>query len=144
MRVSSAAMILENDDGQALIVKASYKSYWTFPGGIIDPGETPMQGAIRETLEEVGVRLDPRRVEFVAVVDRRSAIAETYQFVFKAPLEHYMLDAIKLQATEIEAYALVTKPQVRERQHNYGTVIDYWAGDRHGYIEQLFEDDTRA
>lgn len=32
--------------------------WWHVPGGGLDPGETPEQGAIREIAEEVGVRLD--------------------------------------------------------------------------------------
>ena len=30
---------------------------WTFPGGYVDLGETPSQAALRETLEEVGMRV---------------------------------------------------------------------------------------
>lgn len=31
-----------------------------FPGGGAEPGETPIEVAVRETAEETGVRLDPR------------------------------------------------------------------------------------
>jgi len=30
---------------------------WTFPGGYVDLGETPAQAALRETVEEVGMRV---------------------------------------------------------------------------------------
>ncbi|HTY54630.1 MAG TPA: NUDIX hydrolase [Candidatus Binataceae bacterium] len=30
---------------------------WTFPGGYVDEGETPLQAALRETEEEVGMRV---------------------------------------------------------------------------------------
>jgi len=30
---------------------------WTFPGGYVDHGETPLQAAVRETEEEVGMRV---------------------------------------------------------------------------------------
>jgi len=31
--------------------------HWTFPGGHVDLGETPLHAALRETLEEVGMRV---------------------------------------------------------------------------------------
>lgn len=30
---------------------------WITPGGVVDPGETPVQAAIRETEEEIGITL---------------------------------------------------------------------------------------
>lgn len=35
---------------------------WVLVGGIVDPGETPMQAAIREAWEETGVRLTPEEL----------------------------------------------------------------------------------
>lgn len=143
-RVSSAAMILENTSGQVLIVKANYKPYWTFPGGLIDGHETPKEAAIRETLEEVGIKIDPQNVEFVAVVDRRSNYAETYQFIFKAPLRLGGLDKIVLQASELDNYELVTKEHVRTHDRHYGQVIEHWAQGRTGYFEQTFSEQRHA
>jgi 8-oxo-dGTP diphosphatase len=33
------------------------KPLWVFPGGKIDPGESPEETAVRETLEETGLRV---------------------------------------------------------------------------------------
>jgi ADP-ribose pyrophosphatase YjhB (NUDIX family) len=32
--------------------------FWTFPGGFLEIGETPLEGAVRETKEEVGLDID--------------------------------------------------------------------------------------
>ena len=42
-------------DGQILMVRQTYQgeTLWTFPGGSIEPGETPAEAAIREVKEEV-------------------------------------------------------------------------------------------
>jgi 8-oxo-dGTP pyrophosphatase MutT (NUDIX family) len=141
-RVSSAAMVLENSAGQVLIVKANYKSYWTFPGGIVDAGETPKEAAIRETLEEVGITVDPSRVDFVTVVNRKSSLAQTYQFIFKTTLTKTMLEHLVLQDSELEEYALITKADVARKNRSYGKVIYAWANGAVGYVEQLFNRQT--
>lgn len=137
-RVSSATLILENAIGEVLIVKANYKEHWTFPGGMIDKGETPLQAAVREVSEEVGIIVNPASVAFVAIVDRKSSFLETYQFIFKASLSDAMLDHIQLQASEIDEFALVDKARVRSGDRNYGKVIEHWANGTTGYIEQTF------
>lgn len=137
-RVSSASLILEDSAGHVLIVKANYKRYWTFPGGVIDVGETPAQAAVRETLEEVGLVIDPATVSFAWVASRSSRMADTYQFVFRAPLPEGAEGRIALQADEIDDYALVDRAEVARGERSYGKVIEHWARDASGYIEQTF------
>lgn len=38
---------------------ATLADFWEFPGGKIEPGETPSQCAAREVLEEVGLAIEP-------------------------------------------------------------------------------------
>lgn len=138
-RMASSAMILENNAGELLVVKANYKPYWTLPGGIVDKNETPKQAAIREVSEEVGIVLDTVDVSFVAVVDRISNEAQTYQFIFKAKLAAGAASRITLQKSEIDEYAFVTKDQVFSSDRTYAQAVRAWATDTHGYIEQLFK-----
>ncbi len=39
-----------------LLVKSSYRAEWNFPGGSIQPGETPDAAAQREMEEEIGLK----------------------------------------------------------------------------------------
>ena len=137
-RVSSAALILENSAEQILVVKANYKPYWTLPGGIIDPDETPKEAAVRETFEEVGLKVASKDVSFVAVIDRKSDVAQTYQFVFKAVLPPGAVHDIILQAAEIDEFALVTKTQVLSKDREYAAAVKNWANDATGYSEYTF------
>lgn len=55
----SAAIITEN--GRVLMVRRRVKEgelSWQFPAGAIEPGESPEQAAVRETLEETGLKVE--------------------------------------------------------------------------------------
>src|ERR1700723_3528264 len=53
--VSAGAMIFD-PTGRLLILKPTYKSGWTIPGGIMEAdGETPWQACRREVREECGI-----------------------------------------------------------------------------------------
>lgn len=142
-RMASAVVMCECED-RLLIVKATYKPHWSLPGGIIDQHETPRQAAVREVAEEVGIALDPDALEFVMVIDRISSIAQTYQFVFRATITPEMLDTLKLQASEISEYAMVTRDDVAAGERYYGKVIYHWANGAHGYVEQTFDSSGQA
>ena len=54
-REFSAGGIVFDDKGQVLVTQHSQNSHWSFPKGLIDPGQTTEQAAIREVREEGGV-----------------------------------------------------------------------------------------
>lgn len=137
-RMSTAAVILEDDD-RVLIVKANYKSHWTFPGGAVDAGETPQQAGARELLEETNLRVATEELQFAWVVSRVSRVAMTYQFIFRAPLSAVNLDDLKLQASEIEDWRIVTKAEILSNNLHYSKAAEAWARDFDGgYLEQTF------
>jgi 8-oxo-dGTP diphosphatase len=46
-------------DGEILLVRNSYVRYYSLPGGYVHRGETGRDAAIRELLEETGIRAAP-------------------------------------------------------------------------------------
>jgi ADP-ribose pyrophosphatase YjhB (NUDIX family) len=53
------------DSGRVLLLRRGIepaRGRWTFPGGYVDLGETPEQAAVRETMEEVGMRVRAGRI----------------------------------------------------------------------------------
>lgn len=45
-------------DGKILLVRPSYRPFWEFPGGLVEPDESLEEGGRREAFEEAGVRID--------------------------------------------------------------------------------------
>ena len=59
----SAAMIIQ--DGKILATQRGYgefKDGWEFPGGKVEPGETPEEAIVREIREELGATVRPEKL----------------------------------------------------------------------------------
>jgi 8-oxo-dGTP diphosphatase len=50
-----AHVLIRDDSNRVLLCETQFKTDWELPGGIVEPGEAPRLGAIREVLEELGV-----------------------------------------------------------------------------------------
>jgi len=61
------AVVLKDD--QLLLVRRADNGAWTPVTGIIDPGEQPADAAVREVVEEAGVRVVPERLAGIGVTD---------------------------------------------------------------------------
>lgn len=134
-RAASATVILETPDEKILVLKSDYKQRWSIPGGFIEAGETSKTTAIREVREEIGLSLDPDRLDFYAVIDRTSDKAQTYQFIFYAKLASEAVDTIQLQPSEIQAFKLLSRHDIFAEPDQYTWPIVAWAERRRGYAE---------
>lgn len=57
-----AHVLFRNPAGQVLYCKTTFKTDWELPGGVVEPNEAPAKGAVREVMEELGVRLPVGRL----------------------------------------------------------------------------------
>ena len=57
MRTRAGIVLIENDKVALIERHRAGLDYFVFPGGGVDEGETPEQGAVREALEELGVEV---------------------------------------------------------------------------------------
>lgn len=55
-------------DGKMLMGKRRDNNKWTAPGGHLEAGETPLEGAVRELYEESGIKADPKDLKFLKTI----------------------------------------------------------------------------
>jgi 8-oxo-dGTP diphosphatase len=77
-------IILLNDRREVLMYlrddkpQIAYPGMWSLLGGMIEPGETPLECIVREIEEEIGIVLDPGEVEHVCTRDLHFGIEHTF------------------------------------------------------------------
>ncbi len=54
--MTASMVVIDSYQAKVLLVFHKASQLWVFPGGHIDPNETPGEAAVREVLEETGVR----------------------------------------------------------------------------------------
>ncbi|GAA2770707.1 NUDIX hydrolase [Streptomyces rameus] len=109
--LAGAAALFRDAEGRVLLVEPNYREGWALPGGTIesDTGETPRQGARRETLEEIGLDRPLGRllaVDWVHGVGRPPLVAYLYD---GGVLTDSELKAIRLQEEELLSWRLVAR-----------------------------------
>ena len=88
-RLRAGCLCYKNEDKNELLL-VSAKKGWIVPAGGIDPGETAIQAAIRETHEEAGALGDVGSCMGVFRDDQRKTITYVYSMIVRqmvCPLE---------------------------------------------------------
>ncbi|WP_189787659.1 NUDIX domain-containing protein [Streptomyces capitiformicae] len=112
--LAGAAAIFRDSEGRILLVEPNYREGWALPGGTIesDDGETPRQGARRETAEEIGLEVELGRllaVDWVHGVGRPPLVAYLYD---GGVLGEEDLKRIRLQEEELLSWRLVPRAEL--------------------------------
>jgi len=110
---ASAGALIFDRAGRLLILKPTYKSGWTIPGGVMEAdGETPWEACRREVREECGI--DVGRGQLVCMDFRRPRPGNPggIRFLFHCgAIANKSLAAIVLQPEEISEYRLAALPE---------------------------------
>ena len=69
---TGAAIIIRNENGQILLQERTDRNKWGLPGGCQDLGEDLRVTAVREALEETGIKLDPNEIELIDTLSGES------------------------------------------------------------------------
>jgi len=80
---ASAGALLHDGHGRILVLKPTYKSGWTIPGGQIEEdGESPWEGCRREVAEETGLPVATGRLVCVDFLHARPGRPGGIRFLF--------------------------------------------------------------
>ena len=107
--VDVAVGVLIREDGRVLLASRPagkpYAGYWEFPGGKVEPGETPKQALVREIMEELDTEI------------KVGELIDTIEFDY--PTFHLSMDCFWAEVTkghlelkEAEAAKWLTKDQL--------------------------------
>src|SRR4051812_18961716 len=114
--LAGAAALFRDASDRVLLVEPNYREGWALPGGTIesDDGETPRQGARRETAEEIGLDIELGRllaVDWVHGTARPPVVAYLYD---GGVLAEEDVKAIRLQEEELLSWRLVPREELTE------------------------------
>ena len=106
--VSAGALIFDREN-RLLILKPTYKSGWTIPGGIMEAdGETPWQACRREVREETGIEVRQGQLACMDFRPPRPGRPGGIRFLFRCDeVDDRDLAAIVIQPEEISAYQIL-------------------------------------
>jgi ADP-ribose pyrophosphatase YjhB (NUDIX family) len=105
---SSGALIFDQH-ARLLILKPTYKTGWTIPGGVMEAGgESPWEACVREVREECGLTVRAGRLACVDFRRPRPGRPGGVRFLFDCGrLDDAALAAVALQPEEISEYRIV-------------------------------------
>jgi 8-oxo-dGTP diphosphatase len=109
--VSAGALVFDRA-GRLLILKPTYKSGWTIPGGVMEAdGETPWEACRREVREEIGIEVAGGRLAAMDFRRPRPGRAGGIRFLFDCgKVSDEALAGLVLQPEEISESRLASLP----------------------------------
>lgn len=119
-RIPCASIIIENKEGEILLLLRDNKStilypnHWTLVGGKVEDGETPEMGAHRELAEETGLRSN---LSFWKRYDRQHPLFIVDQYIYLAKVEVF---PESLVLGEGQALQFFKPAEIRRLKIGYG------------------------
>jgi 8-oxo-dGTP pyrophosphatase MutT (NUDIX family) len=109
---ASAGALIFDRKGRLLILKPTYKTGWTIPGGVMEAdGETPWEACRREVREECGIEMTGGRLACMDFRRPKPGRAGGIRFLFDCgPVGEANLAGIVVQPEEISEYRLAALP----------------------------------
>lgn len=107
--------LLRDEHGRVLLCELTYKKEWDLPGGVVEVGEAPGPGLVRELREELAVDVDLHGLVTVNWLPAWRGWDDACIFLFDlGSVDSTYVEQMQLQPTEIEAVHWCDPATVRE------------------------------
>ena len=133
-----------DDQGRILLIRRADNGQWAMPGGALEVGETPLEGVLREALEETGVHC--QAVALVGVFDSRLCGTLTrhhlYQFLILCKPSGETKEETPSHAIEVLEARWFPEDSLPENldpghQSRIPHAFRAWHGDRRVFLDGL-------
>ena len=131
----AGVIIVFNEDEDVLIVKRSaavdsYSGCWCFPGGGADKGETAGECAIRETLEETSLKVNPDTLMYLDTIikdeDKEIHFFATFDWEGEVEIDWESDDYQWIRPTKIRELNFIPTPDYLI------DILEIWSQPREG------------
>lgn len=96
--------LLRDERGRVLLCELTYKQEWDLPGGVVEVGEAPSIGLVRELEEELGIKVEVRDLITVNWLPAWRGWDDACIFLFDlGVVDSSITTDMTLQATEIRS-----------------------------------------
>jgi len=110
----AVVMLVPDGHGQLLAMRRADNGEWSLPSGICEPGEEPAMTAVREVMEETGLRVTTEEVVGVFATEEvlypNGDRASYVSIVFRCALQGGTLEPLDGEALELGFFALDELP----------------------------------
>jgi 8-oxo-dGTP pyrophosphatase MutT (NUDIX family) len=106
--------LVRDERGRVLLCELTYKKEWDLPGGVIEVGEAPSVGLVRELEEELGITVQVRDLVTVNWLPAWRGWDDACIFLFDlGVVDSSITDGMTLQPSEIKAVHWCEPDEVR-------------------------------
>ncbi len=110
-----AHVLIRDVEGRILLCETQFKPDWELPGGIVEAGEPPRIGAVREVREELGIELVLGRLMITDWMPPYLGWEDALELIYDGGLiDEADLGSLVLQPAEIRRVRLVTLEQAAD------------------------------
>ncbi len=110
-----AHVLIRDVEGRILLCETQFKPDWELPGGIVEAGEPPRLGALREVQEELGIELGLGRLMIIDWMPPYLGWEDALELIYDGGLiDETDLASLVLQPAEIRQVRLVTLQQAAD------------------------------